>query len=117
MLTWALARLGIAWFSEQYLPVPFYVMALGLTVGALLPGFLFLSWAVRGETKSLDLTALGGLEFARGTRPLRVAHEKLDGFLSEARKLECAVIGTRNTLQAEGRLPRDASGAAATRPT
>jgi hypothetical protein len=102
ILGWIVCRLGTAWWSETYLSMPFYGMALALMVAAFLPGCWLLSWAITRRGQGLNLCDLvQQVDEPGATAALRGAHQRLDRFLQQARQLRQALDETRQTLERE----------------
>lgn len=111
MLGWILYRMGESWWFAEYLPWPFYGMAIPLLLASFLPGMLILSWRVRGTTTRLQASDLvEQVEQPPATSLLRIACERLDQFAQNTRQLRQAIDDVRHTITRESDLDLDTLG-------
>jgi hypothetical protein len=112
MLGWILMRLSIAWWRYEYLPWPFYGMALTLLLGSFVPGFMLLSWHVHRRVTRVDAVQLvSQVERPSATLPLRLVSQHLSQFLARTQRLGQLLRETQQTLVQGGGVTPAAFGA------
>ena len=112
MLGWILSRLSTAWWRYEYLPWPFYGMALTLFLGSFVPGFLLLSWHVHVRVTQVDAAQLvSQVDRPSVTMPLRLVRQHLGQFLARAQRLGQLLRETQQTLVQAGGVTPAAFGA------
>lgn len=113
MLGWIFYRLGMAWWTETYLPLSFYGLAIPLFLVTFIPGFLLLSMRLRRQIAGMEAANLvHHVDQPRATETLRQVVEKLEHLVTHAQRLSQQVTETRQTLTLEGGLDPAIFGAA-----
>jgi hypothetical protein len=103
--------MGESWWNREWLPWPFYGMAIPLLLASFLPGMLVLSWRVRGTTTRLQAGDLvDQVEEPPATSILRVACQRLDQFAQNTRQLRQTIDEVRHTIMRESDLDLDTVG-------
>lgn len=113
-LGWAGYRFGMAWWNERYLTLNFYSMAAVLILIAYIMGYLFLAGFLRIRERDQELTSFDELDESRVTSSLRLATDRLDALLKDARQVRQGIDNFEDTLRQMGGLSRADFGATCT---
>ncbi|MFZ5831641.1 MAG: GTPase domain-containing protein [Planctomycetota bacterium] len=101
MLGHILWRMGEAWWKHEYLPWPFYAMAILLLLASMLPGYLLVSLRVRGRALRPDVEQLvGAIEEPMALRALSGVRRELERVAADAGRLRHEVTSLRRTMGA-----------------
>ena len=111
LLPWAaighvLYRVGEAWARADYLPLEFYLQALIVLIASVLPGFIWVSLALRRRGRLPDTRQLlESITQPQATAPLREAGEQLMQLAGRAGRLHGQIIELRRQLRSEMAAP------------
>jgi hypothetical protein len=95
-------RLGSAWVRSDYLPGAFYLMAAGVLMASVLPGYLLLASRVRARAGVPHAaTVVAGLDEPLATSGLRAVRRRLEGLTADAARLRHELQNTRRAVGEE----------------